>query len=142
MHLSRRAFWWSCLLAAPPIATIAAAAGFAMPIADAPRDVAAIIAWSVAEEVVFRGALQPWFARALGERSAIGPLTAANAATSILFAAAHLWRHPWPLAAAVFPVSLVYGAAREQSRRVWPAALLHSGFNLLLYAASWLHADF
>ncbi len=138
MAWPRHAFWWACALAAPPVALATAAAGFAMKVSDVPRDVAVIVAWSVAEEIVFRGGLQPWLARALPERWQRRPVTLANLATSAVFCAAHLWRHPWPLAVAVFPVSLVYGAAREQSGRVWAPALLHTTFNLLLYAASWL----
>src|SRR5204863_7079027 len=92
-------------------------------------------------EIVFRGALQPALARAFAGRVATPApaawLTPANLATSVVFAALHLWRHPWPVALGVFPVSLVYGKARELSGRWWPAAVLHLFFNLLLYAASW-----
>src|SRR6185295_12706016 len=136
-----RAFWWACALAAPPIAVAVAAAGFPMARHAPLPDIALIALWSVAEEIVFRGALQPAIARALERR--FGPalqaawLTPANLATSALFAASHLWRHPWPVALGVFPVSLVYGKARELSGRWWPAAVLHVAFNLLLYAASW-----
>lgn len=137
----RRTFWWSCCAAAVPLAFAAAAFGFALPVGNVPRDLVLITIGSVAEELVFRGALQPALARWFGPRHALGPLTAANLATSAVFALAHLWRHPWPLALAVFPVSLLYGAAREQSGRVAPAAGLHLGFNLLLYAASWSRAS-
>jgi len=58
----------------------------------------------------------------------------------LLFAAFHLWRHPLAVAIGVFPVSLVYGKARELSGQWWPAAGLHFAFNLLLCAASWLLA--
>jgi membrane protease YdiL (CAAX protease family) len=54
----------------------------------------------------------------------------------LVFAALHLWHHPPAIAAAVFPVSLVYGRAREPSGRTWPAAVLHVYFNLLLCASS------
>ena len=136
-----RVFWWSCALAAPPVALAAASLGFGIAASSLPRDLAVLGLASVAEEIVFRGALQPGLARLFGERDALLPwLTASNAATSVVFAAAHLWMHP-PLAAlAVFPVSLVYGVARERSGRVWPAALLHVCFNALLYAASRLVA--
>ena len=139
-----RAFWWACALAAPPIAFAAASMGGGMSTHEPVRDVAVLCLASVAEEIVFRGAVQPglahWFER-IGRRDAALPwLTASNVATSAVFAAAHLWRHP-PLAAlAVLPVSLVYGIARERSGRVWPAALLHTYFNLLLYGASMLVA--
>ena len=134
-----RAFWWACLLSAPPVAAAAALLGVRMSVGTPVRDIAVLCLASVAEEIVFRGALQPGLARTLSARDALRPwLTLSNIATSIVFAAAHLWRHP-PLAAlAVFPVSLVYGVARERSGRVWPPALLHVYFNLLLYGASLL----
>lgn len=137
MPWPRHAFWWACALVAPPVALAAAAAGFAMKVGDVPRNVAAIVVWSVAEEIVFRGWLQPRLAHAFGAHWPRGPLTAANAATSVVFAALHVWRHSAWLALAVFPVSLVYGAARERSGRIAPSAALHVYFNLLLYAASW-----
>jgi membrane protease YdiL (CAAX protease family) len=88
---------------------------------------------------VFRGAVQPAIAR-ITQRGAAAWITPANALTSLLFAALHLWRHPAVVAALIFPVSLVYGRARELSGRTWPAATLHLYFNLLLYAASALLA--
>jgi membrane protease YdiL (CAAX protease family) len=139
-------FWSLCVLAAPPIAFATAAAGFGMSVAEPLRDVALIVLASVAEEIVFRGALQPALAGWLERRSeragrrGAALLTPANVATSLLFAAFHLWGHPLAVAAAVFPVSLVLGRARELSGRTWPAASLHVYFNLLLYAASALLA--
>jgi membrane protease YdiL (CAAX protease family) len=101
------------------------------------RDLAALVAWSVAEEIVFRGGLQPLLARRLGDRGRQWPITPANAATSVVFAALHAWRHgPW-VALGVFPVSLLYGLVRERTGRVAPAAALHVWFNALLYLASW-----
>lgn len=129
-------FWWASALSAPPIALAAAAAGFGMATADPWRDIAAITLWSIAEEVVFRGALQPALAHAFARRLARALLTPANFVTSIVFAGFHLWRHSIAAALAVFPVSLVFGRARELSGRTWPAAVLHVVFNLLLYAAS------
>lgn len=135
-----RAFWWVSALAAPPIAFGVAAAGYTMAVGDPWRDLAAIALWSVAEEIVFRGALQPALARGFGRvlepAGRSRPLTPANLTTSLLFAAFHLWHHPLAVAVGVFPVSLVYGKAQELSGRWWPAALLHLWFNLLLYAAS------
>jgi membrane protease YdiL (CAAX protease family) len=136
-----RAFWWSCALAAPPIAFAVAASGYPMAVREPARDLALIVLWSVAEEIVFRGALQPALARAFARRfdgeGRATWLTRANLVTSAVFAAFHLWRHPWPVALGVFPVSLVYGKARELSGRWWPAAALHVAFNVLLYGASW-----
>ena len=136
-----RAFWWACALGAPPVAFAVAAAGFPIAVRDPLRDLALIALWSVAEEIAFRGVLQPALARVFvsrfGPRGNAGWLTPANLLTSAVFAAFHLWRHPLAVAVGVFPVSLLYGKARELSGRWWPAALLHLAFNLLLYAASW-----
>jgi len=108
-----------------------------MPVRDPVRDLAAIVVWSVAEEIVFRGGLQPLLARWLRTPAGRWPVTPANMATSIAFAALHAWRHGPLVALGVFPVSLVYGFARDRTGRVAPAVLLHVWFNALLYAASW-----
>lgn len=131
-------------LAAPPLAWAAALLGLGLATRDPLRDIAVLLLWSVAEEIVFRGALQPAAASALARRGApdrlLPWLTTSNLLVSALFALTHLWRHAPLGALAVFPVSLVYGLAREASGRVWPPAVLHSAFNLLLYGASWWHA--
>ena len=132
-------FWWLAVLAGPPVAWLAARAGWGLAVGDPARDLALLMLVTVAEEIVFRGAVQPGLARLLARRDAALPgLTLSNVATSALFALAHLWRHAPLAAAAVFAVSLVYGIARERSGRVWPAALLHAWFNVALYAASWI----
>ena len=133
----RRAFEWACLLLAPPVAWTVALAGFPMPVHAPARDLAAVVAWSVAEEIVFRGALQPLLGRAFGAWGRAGPITPANVATSVVFAALHAWRHGPVVALGVFPVSLVYGVARDRSGGVLLPAALHVWFNALLYAASW-----
>ena len=130
-------FWWACLVLGPPVAWVVAAAGLPMPVHDPLRDLVAILAWSIAEEIVFRGGLQPLLARGFGARGAHWAITPANLATSVVFAALHAWRHGPLLALGVFPLSLVYGFARDRSGRIAPAALLHVWFNALLYAASW-----
>lgn len=124
---------------AVPVAWLVAAAGYGVATREPLRDLAVIALWSVAEEIGFRGALQPAIARRLDTATRLG-ITPANAITSLVFAAFHLWRHPPLVALFVFPVSLVYGKARELSGRVWAAALLHLAFNYFLYAASWLGA--
>jgi membrane protease YdiL (CAAX protease family) len=138
-----RWFWWGCALGAAPIAAVVVVAGYPMETANPPRDLAMLTLWSVLEEIVFRGLLQPAMARAFERRQMPmggSPLTLANVATSVLFASVHLWRHPLAVALGVFPISLIYGKARELSGHWWPAALLHVGFNVALYAASWLLA--
>ena len=132
-------FCAAAAIAAVPIAYGVAAAGYGVATRDPARDLALLALWSVAEEIVFRGVIQPAIARVM-QRGTSAWITPANALTSLLFATLHLWQHPVVVAALVFPVSLVYGRARELSGRVWPAALLHLAFNALLYAASWLRS--
>ncbi len=137
---SGRAFWWRVAIAAPCIALATAALGFGIAPHDLVRDIASLVLWSVAEEIVFRGVVQPALLRRRAMRKERFFITGANALTSLLFAALHAWRHPLAVALAIFPVSLVLGRAREKSGRVWPAALLHTYFNLLLYGATLLVA--
>ena len=141
LHNDRFAAWFcvATAFAALPVAYGVAAAGYGVATHNPLRDLAAIALWSVAEEIVFRGALQPAIARVI-PLGAVAWVSPANALTSLVFAALHLWRHPPLVAVFIFPVSLVYGRARELSGRVWPAALLHLTFNGFLYAASWLRA--
>ena len=131
---------WLCVLAAPPLAWIAARLGFGLALVDPWRDGVLLLVASVAEEIVFRGGVQTALLRAPAMRSTTLGLSRANVVTSVLFAAFHLWRHPLAVAVGVFPVSLVLGHVREASGRVWPAALLHVGFNALLFAATLLGA--
>lgn len=132
-----RWLWPICVLGALPIAWAAVHAGLAMSISEPVRDIALLSLGAVAEEIVFRGGLQRvlrrW--RALGSHA--GPISAANALTSVGFAAAHLWSHP-PLAAlAVWPVSLLLGWVYERGgERLVPPVLLHLYFNAVLFAFS------
>ena len=137
--VSAGVFCFAATLIAVPVAWAVAAAGYGMACDEPLRDLAVIALWSVAEEIVFRGAVQPAIARRIDNAAHLG-ITPANAVTSVVFAAMHLWRHPPLVALLVFPVSLVYGRARELSGRVGPAAALHFAFNAALYAASWLRA--
>jgi membrane protease YdiL (CAAX protease family) len=129
-------FWWACALLAPPLAIAAAAAGFGMARGRLLADVATIALWSVAEEIVFRGIVQPGLLRLPAMRREVWTVTRANLATSVLFAACHLWQHRLAAVLGVFLVSLMLGRARDASGRLWPPALLHVYFNLLLYAAT------
>lgn len=133
-----RWLWLACLVGAWPVAWGAAYVGFGWPRRDVLRDIAVLLVGAVAEEVVFRAGVQRALSRraALAERH-VGPLSAANLATSLLFAAAHLWRHP-PLAAlGVMPVAWLLGWVYERSgERLAPPTLLHVYFNATLYAVS------
>jgi membrane protease YdiL (CAAX protease family) len=131
----RSAFWWSCALAAPPLAVAIACAGYGIARIHPARDIALLALGAVAEELVFRGGVQAAL-RARLPAQAFG-LSVANIGASTLFALAHLWAHPPLVALGVLPVSLVLGAAYERSgHRLAAPMALHLYFNLLLYAAS------
>lgn len=138
MHGS--AFWWACGLAAPPIAWLVAGSGHGIAVGAPLRDISFLLLWSAAEEIVFRGLVQPRLARNawVAARAPLAGVSVANLITSALFALAHLWQRTPLVALGVLPVSLVLGASLEKSGRLWVPIALHGYFNLLLYAASWL----
>lgn len=85
------------------------------------------------EELAFRGLVQSLllglFSPA-GRPSRCGPVTLANALTTLLFVLLHLRVQPLPWALAVAGPSLLLGHVRERLDSVWPAVLLHGWFNL------------
>lgn len=142
-----RGWWAAAVLAGPPVAWLAATQ---LGLRIAPRspiaDLAWLAAWAAAEELVFRGLLQGWLAERQadgrsgpfgGDRRRLG-ITRANLVTSLVFTLAHLWQHTAAATAAVFPVSLVLGVAREKSGGVRAPIALHLYYNVCLYAASLL----
>ena len=135
---------WIALIVvgAVPVAWAAERLGFGAPLREPLRDLALLVVTALAEEIVFRGGLQPLLAgwRVIGPRRIMPGISAANALTSLVFAAAHLWAHPPLHALAVLPVSLLLGASLERSGRLWVPAALHVWFNLLLCAAGVLRA--
>lgn len=135
----RRRIGWAVLLlvVAPLVAWAWARLGHAVPPLSAPQLLVRLGLYAVLEEIVFRGALQPWLAArpALAERRWLG-ITAANAATSLVFAAAHALVQTPLQAVAIFPVSLVFGMALEHSRWLAAPIAVHLYFNGLLWAAS------
>ncbi len=136
-----RAAWWTVAACAVPVAIALAAAGWRMPVGSPPRDIAWLLALALAEELVFRGGIQAWPLRRPRIDASRWGLSGANVLASLAFAAAHLWQHTPVQAAAVFPVSLLFGLAYERSGgRLWLPAALHAWFNLALYGASVLHA--
>jgi membrane protease YdiL (CAAX protease family) len=90
----------------------------------------------VLEELAFRGTLQDW-CRSIVERHGMrdaGPLTRANAATSVAFAACHSPYQPAALACAILLPSLLLGRLREVTGSVVPCILLHAWFNACFLA--------
>ncbi|HEY7674258.1 MAG TPA: JDVT-CTERM system glutamic-type intramembrane protease [Burkholderiales bacterium] len=91
-----------------------------------------VLVFPVFEEIVFRGAVQDFLGRRLGGRSG-AVLSRANLATSILFAAAHVFWRGNPLAGAVFFPSLVFGHFRERHATLASPILLHVFYNAGLF---------
>jgi len=109
------------------------ALGFAVPLAGRlapPMALLSVLLWQpVLEELLFRGAIQgellttPWGTRRLG------PVSAANALTSVAFCALHFMHHAPLWALSVLAPSLLFGLLRERHDSVWPALALHIYYN-------------
>jgi membrane protease YdiL (CAAX protease family) len=96
------------------------------------------ISIAVAEEVIFRGAIQGWLLRKEGLRSRLIGVSRANWLTSLLFAAAHVWQHPLLLLPGYLVVSLVLGYFRERYNGILVPVALHAWYNLALLFLSGL----
>lgn len=100
-----------------------------------------VLLWPLMEELVFRGLLQGQLLRTSHHQSQprrIGPLTWANALTTLAFVALHLPAQPLAWALAVALPSLVLGHLRERFASVWPAVGLHMVYNAGFGAAGWV----
>jgi len=99
----------------------------AWPFADPLRFALLVAVYPILEEIIFRGLLQGWLLRRLAVR--LGPLSAANALTSLVFCLAHLlFRGPF-VALAVLAPSLVFGYFRERHRGLAAPIALHCWYN-------------
>jgi membrane protease YdiL (CAAX protease family) len=130
--------WWLIALGAFPTAWLVSVLGYTLPVQSAWRDLLLLLLWSVGEEVVFRGGVQPALARLpslAGRRQCFG-VSAANALTSLIFCAMHAWSKPMPVVLALLPISLLLGASLERSGRLRVPVALHAYFNGLLYVFS------
>ena len=89
----------------------------------------AVLVYPPLEEILFRGWLQQSLLQRLrhGRNWLISP---ANLIASLVFAAAHLWRHNWLLAAAVILPSLIFGYFYERHQGLRSPILLHGWYNL------------
>lgn len=136
--------WCAIVFGAIPVAWLVAVMGFTLPVVAPGRDIALLLAWSICEEIVFRGGIQPMIARAMLRRMPAGAvqqdlaglISWANLLTSLLFCAAHTLHKPLLVVFGLMPVSLVLGASLERTRRLWVPVAMHAYFNLLLYGAS------
>ncbi|NCC24585.1 MAG: JDVT-CTERM system CAAX-type protease [Deltaproteobacteria bacterium] len=106
--------------------------GIALPTPVHPVPVAALAAWALAEELIFRFGLQEGLRRWLKD-AGLGPLTLANVVTSAVFAGVHFVHHPPVWAVATFVPSLAFGLAWDRYRRLWPCWVLHFFYNLMYF---------
>jgi uncharacterized protein len=84
----------------------------------------------VLEELAFRGLIQGYLLRlpALAQRRFV--FSAANAVTSVLFAAAHLIHQSFSLSLLILPPSLVFGELRDRFGSTRPSMFMHVYYNL------------
>lgn len=89
--------------------------------------------YPVLEEIVFRGAVQDFLRRRLRDRR-WSMLSAANLATSVLFAATHVASRGDLATASVFLPSLVFGYFRERHATLASPIALHVFYNAGMFA--------
>lgn len=87
---------------------------------------------AVVEEVIFRGGIQGWLLRKNIFKTGLLGLSRANWLTSLIFAAAHVWQHPFELVPGYLAVSLVLGYFRERYNGILVPVALHAYYNLAL----------
>lgn len=88
----------------------------------------------VLEEAAFRGGVLTLLLTRLPRSVGVFGISAANAITSVLFAATHVFFGSWVNAIAFVP-SLVLGLVYERCGKLWPVILLHAAFNAALLTA-------
>ena len=88
---------------------------------------------ALTEELLFRFLLQETIDQFLKRRFRLGPISLANAVTSVLFAAAHLFSQSPAWALLTFFPSLVFGLCWDRYRSVIPCWLVHFFYNFCLF---------
>ena len=126
--------FWAALAAGPAFWGLLLAAGApAGPpgwILDRPAAFLGVaLVYPVAEEAVFRGLIQEELARRLPPSARLGPASASNLATSVLFSALHLFTHAPLWAAGVLLPSLVLGFFKERHGGLAGPMVLHASYN-------------
>jgi membrane protease YdiL (CAAX protease family) len=95
-----------------------------------------VVFYPVLEEIVFRGLLQEVVRDYISQRQ-LGPISAANLLTSLVFTGLHFFYHPPLWAALVFFPSLVFGFFKDRYSGLAAPILLHCFYNagfLLLFS--------
>jgi membrane protease YdiL (CAAX protease family) len=90
--------------------------------------------YPIAEEILFRGLMQPLLAAKLPAK--IATISTANIITSLLFSAAHLINHSPLWALATFIPSLIYGYAMDRYRNLNAPIILHCVYNAGYFAVA------
>lgn len=90
---------------------------------------AVVLLYPIAEEIVFRGALQPLFLKSVFLSRNLYGFSFANILTSLLFVFAHLFFHDLVWALAVFAPSLIFGFFRDRYGGVTVPIGLHIFYN-------------
>ena len=135
-----RARWFLVALSAalPAIALFAFARQVGLHVALPGSWLVFLLLTPLLEELVFRGLLQGALLRWRRLAAARLGISGANALTSLAFASAHLWREPWPWAAATLLPALIFGIARERSGGVVAPCVLHAAYNAAMGLGLWL----
>ena len=132
---------WVALAAGPAFWLLAAGVGLESPAPGRPtawQVIAALLWYPVLEELLFRGLLQGRLAAGAWGRRRWAGISAANVAASVAFTALHLAYQVSPWALGVMVPALVFGALRDRTASVYPAMLVHAGYNASLLGAGWL----
>ncbi len=97
------------------------------------------VVYPVLEEIVFRGALQGGLWKTFLAGKALGPLSAPNILTAVVFGAVHLYSQA-PLAALSIVIpGLIFGYFRDRYQHLLPCILLHIFYNagfLILFGSA------
>ncbi len=90
-----------------------------------------ILIYPFLEELVFRGLIQGELMHKQTFRRSYAGISRANMLTSLLFAAAHIYAHPFSMAMLVVGPSLIFGYFRDRfDGWLLPSILLHIYYNL------------
>ncbi|HKK14079.1 MAG TPA: JDVT-CTERM system glutamic-type intramembrane protease [Gammaproteobacteria bacterium] len=125
-------FWLAMGAALPVWAALAAWAPGAVhpawPLGAPLAFVLPALVYPVAEEVIFRGAVQETLHDRLPPFR-LGPVTGANLLTSVVFTALHFIHHPPLWATLVFLPSLVFGYFKDRTGSLQAPIALHVFYN-------------